>query len=152
MYMSPTKSSTYGGSSQVGALNHLYVTLRDSKTALGFRAGASPGLAILPGLVVRGTVGQLEKDKFPDFEENPTTAAREVYDGDCGNLIDKFLGFMNRVNKRDIDYKPLGNNSNAYIYSMLKYAGIDPNGFTKRLDAARGWGAIPGWGTTLPTN
>src|SRR5207245_6947622 len=94
--------------------------------------------------------GQYQDGQFTDYEDAQSTAVREVYSENCDKLANKFLNYVRAVNTKKIPYEPTGNNSNAFIYSMLNNAGINADSFTDRLNERLGWGYAPGWGTTLP--
>jgi hypothetical protein len=134
------------GSSPSGTFNHLYVTLQDNKEMIGFRAGPEDG-------VLKAEEGAYINEKnFPDFEPNRDPAANEVYTNtDCRDLAKKFGDFVFKVNKAKIAYEVLSTNSNAFIYSMLKDAGLNPDSFTPRVLSPRSLHPVfvPGWGTTL---
>jgi RHS repeat-associated protein len=157
-----TKAGTSGSSSgssgkpgaQSGPYNHAYVTLKSSLAAYGtgYRAGPTGvGLPIVSTLEAHS--GLNANGFFKDYEENPSGAVVETYNGSCDSLDKAFQDYISKVNEKKIGYSLIGTNSNAFVYSMLTSAGINAKSFTDRLNAALGkTGLLPGWGYTLPVN
>jgi hypothetical protein len=153
-----------GGSSagaQYGPYNHAYITLKNSENsyARGYRAGMlmmsigypKLGAGAFLGPILLAETGVYAKSMFSDWEPNPSGAVVETYDGSCDQFEKLFDEYVTKVNKSLIVYDPISNNSNAFAYSLLRYAGIDADTFRERVNTALGsWAAgLPGWGTLL---
>ncbi len=135
-----------------GPWNHAYATLKDSSDsyATGYRAAMSTELNLGTPLVTES--GLYAKGYFSDYEKSPVPVVTENYGGQsCDKFKQAFSDYTNKVQRARLPYQPLGNNSNAFIYSMLKVAGIDADTMTPRIHSALGtFGSLPGWGNTLP--
>jgi len=144
--------SSGGGGGGAGLLNHLYITLTDSASGVtaGVRAGPSEATATGSGYLL----GQYARysQGFVDYESDRSTAIREVYDGTCDSLANKFQEYIRKLNNQRVPYQNRTTNSNAFVSSILNYSGINTASMTERLNKGLGWGYAPGWEHPLPVN
>lgn len=117
----------------------------------GWRAGPTSPNPVSAGALNPEFGSYSSTQLFPDYEASPTIAVREIYNQNCDSLTGSFLDYVKKLKDQKISYSLTGNNSNAFVYSLLNSAGIDADSFTPRLNAALGiTRSIPGWGTSLP--
>ena len=137
---------------KLGIINHLYLTYHDSSNGLtvGFRGGPVTVNKNESDRLL-GTFGLYQKGAFSDFEINPQGAAVEEYDENCDKFDKSFKETIAILDKANIAYSKLSNNSNAFLYTLLNRAGINADSFTPRINYVLGrFGTAVGWGTTVP--
>lgn len=137
---------------RVGLINHLYLTYSDSRSGLtiGLRGGP---VSVNAGEsdYLMGSFGLYQRGGFIDFEINPKAAATETYDESCDKFDKSFKETVNKLDKAKIKYSATGNNSNAFLYTVLNRAGINAGSFTPRINQLLGYfGTAVGWGATVP--
>jgi hypothetical protein len=140
-----SSSSSSGHSGSTSITDHLYIVTNFTddnegiSIAKGYRAG--------PAAQTPGNFGSLEaidgyynKD-FPDYELSPRAIYSHVTPGTCGAFDASFQRTTDWTNKAQIGYELTRQNSNAFTYTALKLAGLNP-------DAIKNVNAI-GWGVQL---
>jgi RHS repeat-associated protein len=91
----------------------------------------------------------------PDYESEPSASVLFSASGPCEDIIRSFNETEYFTNRSGIKYGPFSNNSNAYIYTLLNRAGLDPDGLSSELFATSGFrthsgnSSFPGWGRLL---
>ena len=129
---------------QTGIANHIYITTADVNIHIGWRGGKNQEDGKLSGYQ------QKYDENWIDYEINPVTAKTLALRGNCTEINLSFTKTMFAINNKNIDYALLSNNSNAYAYTLLLKAGLNPDGITDDIENKIGtFGFYSGWGIDL---
>lgn len=129
---------------------HLYITTTDSCTGKtnAYRGGPdsqSPQK-------IEAIAAPFNKD-FEDFagHENDRIVVSIKTPGSCEKWDRSFTETTDIINRSQLDYSTLEQNSNAFAYTALARAGVRPYGLTDAVNRTIPTvGTAPGWGVLLP--
>ena len=143
--VSSDQRSPEPGPGGAGIINHLYLTYSDSSTNLeiGVRGGRNKD-----GYLT-GHLGLYDRN-FPDYETSRAPVGGVEQNKNCDEFQKSVQDTMKKLEDKKVGYSVLGNNSNAFVYTVLVRAGIDTAGFTEGINRALGrTGTAWGWGTLI---
>ena len=133
------------GPGGAGIINHLYLTYSDSSTNLeiGVRGGTD-GDGYLGGEL------SLYDRGFTDYQTSRAPVGGVELNKNCDEFQRSVQDTLKKFEEKKVAYSLLGNNSNAFLYTVLARAGIDTAGFTEGINRELGrFGTARGWGTLI---